>query len=177
MKATGMVRRIDELGRIVIPKEIRKTLRIREGENLEIFTDDNENIILKKHSIVNNIGDFAQKLAESIFLFAKHNIIITDTDNIIAMAGPAKKNYLDTPISEELHRSLQRRELILEKHNKKFKINDDKDENGTYAISSIIANGDVVGLVLMFSNDEKINEEDMKLVQIASQFLVKHLEE
>ena len=91
MKATGVVRRIDELGRIVIPKEIRKTMRIREGENIEIYIDSNENIVLKKYSIMKKLGDFAQSFTDSIHSFLKHNIIITDSDSIIAISGDLKK--------------------------------------------------------------------------------------
>lgn len=177
MKATGIVRRIDELGRIVIPKEIRKTLRIREGENLEIYVDTDENIILRKHSLMNKINDFAQNFADAIYTFVKHNIIITDTNTVIACSGPSKKDYLNNPISEKLQTSLLRRENILEKYEKEYKIIEDKEEKGTYAISSIIANGDAIGLVIIASNDERISEIEERVAKIASQFLGKYLEE
>ena len=92
MKATGIVRRIDELGRVVIPKEIRKTLRIHEGENVEIFVDTSENIILKKFSVMKKLEDFAQNLTDVVNSYIKHNIIITDTDSIIATSGEYKKS-------------------------------------------------------------------------------------
>jgi AbrB family transcriptional regulator (stage V sporulation protein T) len=177
MKATGIVRRIDELGRIVIPKEIRKTLRIREGENLEIYVDTNENIILKKYSLMNKINDFAQNFADSIHAFLKHNIIITDTNTIIACSGTQKKEYLNQPISEKLQSSLLRRENILEKYEKNFRIIEDKEEKGTYTISAIIANGDAAGLVIITSEHDKITEVEERVAKIASQFLGKYLEE
>jgi AbrB family transcriptional regulator (stage V sporulation protein T) len=177
MKATGVVRHIDELGRIVIPKEIRKTLRIHEGESLEVFIDNNDNIILRKHSALHKIGDFAQVFADAIYTFSKHNVIITDNDTVVSMSGSDKKNYINKPISEELERSIQRRETILEKYTKTFKIISEKEENGSYAICPIVASGDVVGLVMIFSNTEKISDDDMKLTQITSQFLAKHLEQ
>ncbi|NLL45168.1 MAG: AbrB/MazE/SpoVT family DNA-binding domain-containing protein [Mollicutes bacterium] len=177
MKATGIVRRIDELGRIVIPKEIRKTLRIKEGENLEIYVDSDENIILRKHSLMNKINDFAQNFAEAIYSFIKHDIIITDTNTVIACAGQSKKDYLNKPISEKLQNSIIRRENILEKYEKNYSVIEGKEESGTYTISSIIANGDAVGLVMIASNEEKITEIEERVAKIASQFLGKYLEE
>ena len=90
MKSTGVVRRIDDLGRIVIPKEIRRNLRIKEGENLEIFIE-NENIILKKYSMMNKINDLSQELTDAIYTFTKHNVFITDTDSVVAGSGKLKK--------------------------------------------------------------------------------------
>lgn len=177
MKATGIVRRVDELGRIVIPKELRKTLRLREGESLEIYVDNQENIVLKKFSLMNKIDDFAQGFVDSMYTFLKHNIIITDNDTVIAAAGKNKKDYINKPISEELQTSLARRENILEKYQKNFKIISSKEENGTYAISSIIVNGDAVGLVMVSSTTEQIGELEKKIIDIASQFLAKYLEE
>ena len=98
---------------------------------------------------MNKINDFAQNFADAIYTFVKHNIIITDTNTIIACSGPSKKDYLNNPISEKLQTSLLRRENILEKYEKEYKIIEDKEEKGTYAISSIIANGDAVGLVIV----------------------------
>ena len=122
MKATGVVRRIDELGRIVIPKEIRKTLRIKEGENLEIFIDDKENVVLKKYSLMNKIEDFAQNFTDSINSLLKHNIIITDNDSVIAVSGKYKKKYLNKSISSTIENMLLSREKRLQKHNKKLSI-------------------------------------------------------
>ena len=101
MKTTGIVRRIDELGRIVIPKEIRKSLRIKEGESLEILID-NEDIILKKYSVIKNLNDFAQNITDSIYSFIKNNILITDTNSILAVSGPLKKELLNKSIGTDL---------------------------------------------------------------------------
>lgn len=92
MKATGIVRRIDDLGRVVIPKEIRRTLRIREGDPLEIFVDRDGEVILKKYSPIGELGDFAKEYAESLFEGTNHVTLITDRDNIIAVAGASKKS-------------------------------------------------------------------------------------
>lgn len=176
MKATGVIRRIDELGRIVIPKEIRKSLRIKEGESLEIYVDNDENIILKKYSAIKKMEDFAQDLTDSIHSFVKRNIFITDNDHIIAASGPLKKEYLGKEISEELSNRIKRREEMLEKHTKKIMIMDDKEEEGTYAVSPIIVGGDSVGLVLLFSSEEKVEDLDLSFVQIAAKFLENHLD-
>lgn len=177
MKATGVVRRIDELGRIVIPKEIRKTLRIHEGENVEIYIDDKENIVLKKYSVMKKLGDFAQSFTDSIYSFLKHTIIITDTDHIIAVSGELKKEYLNSGISENLLTSIQRRENILEKHEKALKIKSDEEIECTYVMNSIVCHGDAVGLVIILSQTDQITEIEEKIAQIAAQFLSKYLEE
>ncbi len=177
MKATGVVRRIDELGRIVIPKEIRTTMRIREGENIEIFIDDNQNIVLKKYSAIKKLGDFAQSFTDAIYSFLKYNIIITDTDSIIAVSGPLKKELNGRDLSENMLAAIKRRENILETHTKSITIAEDKNYEGTYIIHSIISNGDVVGLVIILSTEDKVGELEEKIVQIASQFLAKYLEE
>lgn len=177
MKATGVVRRIDDLGRIVIPKEIRKNLRIHEGENLEIFVDKDENIVLKKYSLMNKLEDLASDFTDSIHTFTNHNVIITDTDKIIAISGPLKKDYLDKPISNSLAISINRRENILENHKKTINLIDDDEIEATYAMSTIVANGDAVGLVIVISVDDSVTETDDKIVRITSKFLAKHLEE
>ena len=123
MKTTGIVRRIDELGRIVIPKEIRKSLRIKEGESLEILID-NEDIILKKYSVIKNLNDFAQNITDSIYSFIKNNILITDTNSILAVSGPLKKELLNKSIGTDLELKIKRREEMLEKHKKALKITD-----------------------------------------------------
>ena len=116
MKATGVVRRIDELGRIVIPKEIRKTLRIREGENLEIFLDDQENIVLKKYFALNHFVEEAKTFVNTIYHLTRHSVIITDTDKVIAMAGVEKELLDQKPISEQLKDIIARRDKMFEKN-------------------------------------------------------------
>lgn len=177
MKATGVVRRIDELGRIVIPKEIRKTMRIREGENIEIYIDGDQNVVLKKYSILKKLGDFAQSFTDAIYSFIKYNIIITDTDSVIAASGSLKKEFSNQILSEEMISAIKRRENILEKHTKNISIIPTSTVGGTYIINSIIANGDVVGLVIILSTEDKVGEIEEKIAQIAAQFLAKYLEE
>ena len=176
MKATGIVRRIDELGRVVIPKEIRKTLRIHEGENVEIFVDTSENIILKKFSVMKKLEDFAQNLTDVVNSYIKHNIIITDTDSIIAASGEYKKKYLKQPISNNLLTSIQRRENIVENHFKNIEIINDESIEGSYIINSISAHGDVVGLVIILSTENQVGQLEEKIANITSSFLSKYLE-
>ena len=175
MKTTGIVRRIDELGRIVIPKEIRRSLRIKEGESLEILIN-NEDIILKKYSIIKNLNDFAQNITDSIYSFVKNNILITDTNSILAVSGPLKKELLNKSIGTDLESKIKRREEMLERHKKNLKITD-KDLECTYAVSPVIVGGDVIGLVMIISTEDNVEDVDLKLTQIASKFLSNHLEE
>lgn len=175
MKATGIVRRIDELGRIVIPKEIRKTLRLREGENLEIYTNSDE-IILKKYSLINKLDDFAQEFTDSIYTMLKHNIIITDTDQVIAASGSDKKELLNNQISEQLEEHILRRDSMLESFEKSIEVTKNYTHNGSYTMSTIIASGDAVGLVFIFSKEERLTELERKIAEITANFLAKHLE-
>ena len=174
MKTTGIIRRIDELGRIVIPKEIRRSLRIKESESIEIFIDD-ESIILKKYSIIKNLNDFAQNMADAIHSFINHSVIITDNDSILAASGQLKKDLLGKNIGVDLESKLTRREEMLEKHKKNIKITNE-DLECTYAVSPIIINGDTIGLIMIISNENPVDELDFKLVQIASKFFSNHLE-
>lgn len=176
MKTTGIVRRIDDLGRIVIPKEIRKNLRIRDGENIEIFIDG-ENIILKKHSVLNKIENYADKFTEAIYSFLKYNIIITDTDSIIAFSGQLKKDYINKHISEYLSNCIMRRENLHEKYKKPISLVDGEEIEATFCLSTIILSGDAVGLVIILSEDEQVSDTDMRICQIAAKFLAKALEE
>ena len=112
MKATGIVRRIDDLGRIVIPKEIRRTLRIREGDPLEIFTDREGKVILKKYSPIGELGTLAGIYADSLSKTLDCTVCITDTDQVIAAAGNGKKELQEMLLSAELARSLRQAQQI-----------------------------------------------------------------
>lgn len=175
MKATGVVRRIDDLGRIVIPKEIRRNLRIRDGESLEIFVDNNS-VVLKKFSIISNVLEYAKNLVDSLYSFTKKSVIITDTDSVIAVSSNIHDNIVDKPISDNLSVCIKRRECILEKYNKDLSITDDYVVDSKYVINTIVANGDSVGLVIIF-NDKEIDDDDMKMAMIASKILSKSIEE
>ena len=113
MKATGIVRRIDDLGRVVIPKEIRRTLRIREGDPLEIFVDREGEVILKKYSPIGELGDFAKEYADSLYEAIGHIACIADRDTIIAVAGAPKKEFLNKPIGQAVERVMEERKSVL----------------------------------------------------------------
>jgi AbrB family transcriptional regulator (stage V sporulation protein T) len=174
MKATGVVRRIDDLGRIVIPKEIRRNLRIRDGESLEIFIDGND-IILKKFSIMRSVDEYASNLVDSLHSLIKKSVVITDGDSVIACSNNVKE-LLNKSISDRMSSCIRRRESIIEKYNKDLIITDDYCINCKYVINSIIANGDSVGLVIIFDSDE-INNDDMLIASFASKILSKSIEE
>ena len=122
MKATGIVRRIDDLGRVVIPKEIRRTLRIREGDPLEIFVDRDGEVILKKYSPIGELGDFAKEYADSLFESLNHIILISDRDSIIAVAGTSKKDYIEKPVGAIVEKTLEDRKSRLEKNSGQYEI-------------------------------------------------------
>ena len=176
MKSTGVVRRIDDLGRIVIPKEIRKNLRIKEGDNLEVFID-NEDIILKKYSMMNKINDLSQELTDAIYTFTKHNVFITDTDTVLAGSGNLKKEYINKPISNYIVKSISRREKILENHFKELTFVNDEELECSYILSTILVNGEAIGMIVIISEDEKLSEVEMQLASIVSSFMTKYLEQ
>ena len=173
MRATGVVRRIDDLGRIVIPKEIRRNLRIRDGESLEIFVDGNS-IILKKFSIMRNVDDFAKSVADAMYSISKKNIVITDCDSVIACSSNLKC-LINKSISDSISTSIKRRESIFEKYEKDLCISNDYSIVCKYAMNAIVCNGDSVGLVVIFGDD--ITDDDMKISAIASKILSKSIEE
>lgn len=178
MKATGVVRRVDDLGRIVIPKEMRRTLRIRDGESLEIFVDE-DFVALKKYSPLNDMANLAKTLADSIYASIKKNIIFTDRDRIIACSGSnsIKKKYLDKNISEELLTMMNSRNVVDVENLTNLHIIKSQEENCIYYIYPIVMNGDAIGLVVLFTDGIVITESDKKIVQIAAQILGKHIEE
>jgi len=184
LKATGIVRRIDDLGRVVIPKEIRRTLRIREGDPLEIYTDREGEVILKKYSPIGELGDFAEAYAESLHNTSGHIIAVADRDSIIAVSGGSKKELLDKPLSPEVERIIESREIFIAQstdNNKIPVIADDKGGNKytCQVISPIIAEGDAIGAVIMLSTDPeaKMGDVETKLVQSAAGFLGRHMEQ
>ena len=182
MKATGIVRRIDELGRVVIPKEIRRTLRIREGDPLEIYTDREGQVILKKYSPIGELNEFAQEYCESLNENTGHIAIITDRDHVIAIAGGSKKEYIEKRISPELERLIEgRNTYITDEGNNPIKViyeEDDVDEFKSQVISPIIMQGDPIGSVVLISKEEDstISDLELKLAGVASGFLSKQME-
>lgn len=168
--STGIVRRIDELGRIVIPKEIRKNLRIKNGDNLEILVEG-ENITLRKYSQIENVMDMASVYAESFYQVLKYNIIITDTDKVVAAAGNLKKKYLNMGISDTVLNMIERRDSFVERKKKELEISPNISEFGYYAVATIINNGDSIGSVIILSTDSPMLEQEEKLAKILANML------
>ncbi|MEN2766718.1 stage V sporulation protein T [Ornithinibacillus xuwenensis] len=178
MKATGIVRRIDDLGRVVIPKEIRRTLRIREGDPLEIFIDREGEVILKKYSPINELGNFATEYAQALFDSLHFPVLICDRDEIIAVAGESKKDYLNKNIGSKIEKAIENRSQTIETEATTIELLPGKEEEvNSYCASPIIANGDPIGCVVMFSRDgEKLSEVEQKALETAASFLAKQME-
>ncbi len=181
MKATGIVRRIDDLGRVVIPKEIRRTLRIREGDPLEIYTDRDGVIALKKYSPIGEMGMFAKEYAESLATNAGHITCIVDNDRIIAVSGGSKKDFMEKHISTELENVISSRNThIAARNEKNFVPILENDESNSYnyeLITPIISEGDVMGAVVMLSEKNKMGEVEGKLAMTAAGFIGKQMEQ
>lgn len=181
MKATGLVRRIDDLGRVVIPKEIRRTLRIKEGAPLEIFTDREGEIILKKYSPIGELGSFSKEYAEALAQASGHAICITDRDQVIAAAGGVKKESVGKPISQELERVIHGREQVLSAgDDKKFvRVTGDDEEELPQVVCPILCEGDAIGSVVLQSRDPKrrMGETEQILARCAAGFMGRQMEQ
>ena len=183
MKATGVVRRIDDLGRVVIPKEIRKVLRIKEGDPLEIFTDKEGEVILKKYSPIGELSEFATTYADTISKTTGHIACITDKDTVIAVSGGPKKDFLEKSLSKELEEILETKEIFKSKDNNEISIPVTSTEGreriyNSQVIYPIISDGDVIGSVILIAKDatKSLGEVEYKVVQSAANFLGNHLE-
>ena len=180
MKATGIVRRIDDLGRVVIPKEIRRTLRIRVGDPLEIFTDRDGEVIFKKYSPIGELTAFAAQYAETLHKTCDMSVIICDRDSVVASAGVPKKEYADKQLSDELEAIAEGRSFYSYRVGEN-KISPVRDGGNHYVICAmpIISDGDIVGCVAaLASNDtDKAPEPvEQKLVQTGAGFLGRQME-
>ena len=183
MKATGVVRRIDDLGRVVIPKEIRKILRIKEGSPLEIFTDKDGNVILKKYSPIGELTEFATEYAETLAKTTGHIACITDKDTVIAVSGGSKKEFLEREISKELEKVMEYKEEYTSKENNDLAIpitSEDKEDRryNSQIVYPIISDGDTIGSVILLSKDRntKMSEVEKKVAQSAASFLGSQME-
>jgi AbrB family transcriptional regulator (stage V sporulation protein T) len=178
MKATGIVRRIDDLGRVVIPKEIRRTLRIREGDPLEIFVDRDGEVILKKYSPISELGDFAKEYAEALFDSLGNPVLICDRDAYIAVAGGSKKDYLNKNISTLVEKTMEDRNSVLMNNQENLSLYEGSEETiSAYTIGPIIANGDPIGAVIIFSKEGSLGEVEHKAVETAAGFLARQMEQ
>ena len=183
MKATGIVRRIDDLGRVVIPKEIRKTLRIREGDPLEIFTDKEGEVILKKYSPIGELSEFALQYAETLAKTSGHIACITDKDSVIAVSGAHKKEFLDKNVSIELEKIMEEKMTWIVKNSTEKKVpilnNDNVERYNAQVISPIVSEGDTIGSVILMATgtNSQMGDVEIKLAQSAAGFLGKQMEQ
>ncbi len=180
MKATGIVRRIDDLGRVVIPKEIRRTMRIREGDPLEIFTDREGEVIFKKYSPIGELLSFASQYAETLYKTCSYPIIISDRDSVVAFAGTSKKECADKKISQDVENIMESRQLYTHTHDAENKTAVDGNEKMVISTAMpIISEGDIIGSVISIlpeGSDAEPDETEIKLIQTAAVFLSKQLE-
>ncbi|MCD7723556.1 MAG: AbrB/MazE/SpoVT family DNA-binding domain-containing protein [Clostridiales bacterium] len=178
MKATGIVRRIDDLGRIVIPKEIRRSFRIREGDPLEIFTDAEGEVIFKKYSPIGEMSNFANQYAEVLYKSMGMPIVIVDNDHVIAACGVSKREIMERRITKSMEELLDKRAIhIVTDEIPPMNIAEGYERKAT-VVYPIINGGDVSGAVALMENEKSISpaETEIKLVQVAASFLGKQLE-
>ena len=179
MKATGIVRRVDDLGRIVIPKEIRRTLRIREGDPLEIYTEKDGGVIFRKYSPMGDLQDFAAQMCEAIGSNTGRIAAVSDRDAIIALSGAPKRELMDKPNSEELGKLMeQRKHYRYETGAPKIAAAEGADKYHLGVAAPILSQGDLMGCVMLLlsEDDGVLGEPDQKLVQTVASFLGKQME-
>ena len=183
MKATGIVRRIDDLGRVVIPKEIRRTMRIKEGDPLEIYTDREGEVIFKKYSPIGEIHGFATEYADTLQKTSSSPIFICDRDAIIAVSGASKRDYMDRKISRGLEEIVESRSLYVRgSGNEAVAVINDGGSHYVNCAMPILSEGDIIGCVVSawqydVPTNTKISDDiESKLVQTAGIFLGKQLE-
>lgn len=186
MKATGIVRRMDDLGRVVIPKEIRRTMRMKEGDPLEIYVDREGEVILKKYSPMISLGDFSSEIAEALSHTLKTIVLISDRDAVVAVGGGSKQDYLHRGVGTIVENAMEERRTMVAN-----RIYDEKDSryfallegNGMeliscFCIAPILPGGDVIGSVIILSEDRHMSmgEMEQKLAETAAGFLARQLE-
>ena len=179
MRATGIVRRIDDLGRVVIPKEIRRTLRIREGDPLEIYTDSGGEVIFKKYSPMGEMSGFAEQYADVLSRVAKCPVIITDRDHVITVSGISKKEYTDRRVSEKLEQMMENRSSFTASRSTSAALRPVEGSERYAAVAyPILSSGDITGSIvfLMTDNSDLPDESRIKLAQAAAEFLGKQNE-
>ncbi|MBQ8391020.1 MAG: stage V sporulation protein T [Clostridia bacterium] len=181
MKATGIVRRIDDLGRVVIPKEIRRTMRIREGDPLEIFTERDGEVIFKKYSPIGELGEFAAGYAETLAKTSGLPVVITDKDSVIAVSGAPKKELVEKRISEDVEKMMEKKIVfaIDSRDGSGLPVVDGSEKYFAGVVAPIVSEGDIIGSVMMVSDKETmpVGEVEKKLCQSAAGFLGKHMED
>ena len=179
MKATGIVRRIDDLGRVVIPKETRRTMRIREGDPLEIYTDKDGGVIFRKYSLMGALADFAGQLCETLNRTCGRVTVICDRDSCIAVAGVPRRELMDRPVSQELEQLMSGRQVYQHKPGEPaLPLCAGQDRPALSTAAPILSGGDVLGCVTFVAQDQDLDgtEVEYKLAQSIAAFLGKHME-
>jgi len=178
MKATGIVRRIDDLGRVVIPKEIRRTMRIREGDPLEIYTTREGEVIFKKYSLIGGLEDFAAQFCDTLSRNTNFTAAVTDRDTVIAIAGAGKRELLGKQISSELEKIMDERSIYrYQGESRSVFVSDSHDKYAVSVAAPILCEGDVLGLVVFLSAEPQASgETEYKLSQTVAAFLGRHME-
>ena len=174
MKSTGITRRIDDLGRIVIPKEIRKNLKIKENEVLEIFINNDE-IILKKFSPFNDSEKVLSDYIKVINDMTGNDVIITDRDKVILSSKKLEEKLLNKKLSEYVNDLIENRSIFLSNDMKGIEVIDNEKIKQNYYFIPFIIDSDVIGSIIMFSG-KKIDENSKSLLLIASKLLVNYIE-
>ena len=169
MKNTGIVRRIDELGRVVIPKELRRTMHIKEGEEMEVFVAPDDSLVLKKYSALKGLNEFASEYADVLFRHTGNNCLICDTDEFISCAVD-KNVYQNRKISVALETFLSRRKSAYLRGKEVFSVANENVEYKDMAISPIISGGDVIGGIVLLGKNF-VGEVGKSLVEVAASFL------
>ena len=179
MKATGIVRRVDDLGRIVIPKEIRRTLKIREGDPLEIYTEKDGGVIFRKYSPMGDLQDFAAQICESIGANTGHVAAVSDRDSIIALSGAPKRELMDKPNSQELDKLMEsRKNYRYMPGDTMIKAAEGSDKYHLGVAAPILSQGDLMGCVMLLMGEDgaPMAEADQRLAQTVAGFLGKQME-
>lgn len=182
MKATGIVRRIDDLGRVVVPKEIRRTMRIREGQSMEIYTGREGEIILKKYSPMEELAECAAGFTKSISAVTGCLVCVSDQEQIVAASGPEQKNYLGKSISSQLEQAILNRKMVFARPGEKSYFSILEEGNGTSPLPELIfpilSSGDAIGSVILCEKDRESipDETEKKLLQVAASYLGREME-
>lgn len=179
MKATGIVRRIDDLGRVVIPKEIRRTMRIREGDPLEIYTSRDGEVIFKKYSLLGGVEEFAVQICESMSKSTGFICAVTDRDTVVAVAGGGRRDLQGKRITPELEHTLDGRKIYQRQNGGvNIPVCDSTDKLVVFVAAPILSEGDLLGSVLMVGQDSTIptGDAEYKLAQTIAAFLGRHME-
>ena len=184
MRATGIVRRIDELGRVVIPKEIRRTLRIREGDPLEIFTDHDGEVVLKKYSPIGEIAAIARDYTDSLYRTLGHEALISDRDAVVSASGSAKREYAEKPLSPEVDQILQSRRMQVLNLSSGARMipvtgDDRSDQYSAQIIAPILADGEIIGGLILLSRESgvQMSDIDQKVAETTANIVGRQMEQ